>query len=298
MAYNWNIRISDMVHCSSLSTCGRRTIMDLIHHEHDLEERYFTIHGLVTFKTWGVNHITNYIHNVYQNFRCPQRPVDFIIKKTNDGFTNIQKHKGSWWSHIKDGDKIEVNGDPFISHRFIFRYVVEAEIIERLTKKGYVMLHSSCSAIDGRGVVRSGFPGSGKTTDVLTTCHNGAAYMSDDYTILKKDKIYSYPTSVRLMWYTVKKCPWLWDKLLLTEKFELCAKTLVSPIGKIPIDINPFRLVETATKTAKLEAINITNPAKLYKINYHELPEHLKNNNKFLLKMEKNIHALKISKDK
>ena len=56
-------------------------------------------------------------------------------------------------------------------------------------------LHASCVAIDGRAVLIEGRPGSGKSDLALRLIDRGAKLVSDDYTVLvrERDRLFAQP---------------------------------------------------------------------------------------------------------
>ena len=87
----------------------------------------------------------------------------------------------------RDGRRIHVVAGPMLtrSPHVLYTNVVEALLRFVLVSRGYMLLHSACLDIDGRGVMLSALTDTGKTGTVLRLLREGGGrFLSDDMTIL------------------------------------------------------------------------------------------------------------------
>ncbi len=85
------------------------------------------------------------------------------------------------------GDTIRVVAGPMLtrSPHVLYTNVIEALLRFVLVSRGYMLLHSACLDIDGRGVMLSALTDTGKTGTVLRLLREGGGrFLSDDMTIL------------------------------------------------------------------------------------------------------------------
>ncbi len=111
----------------------------------------------------------------------------------------------------------------------------------KLIQKGYALIHSGCVSYDGRGILITGTPDSGKTSTVLSLLGERFRFMADDYTILREEgMVYSYPKEVKISPYTLtgqifhpKRKPRSRLLIILLEKFLKWEST---ELKKIPTE--------------------------------------------------------------
>lgn len=250
-------------------------------------ELYFNIHDEFKFRVIGDrgDALLNFLKKMYSFFSSDyERKLDMEVFSREDFMPSMQgtkvvngkffvkensiylndSHKlSSWDSFIDIGSnpvKIVAKGDPFFSHRFIWRFVIESTMQYIMAKKGFIFIHASAVGKKRAHVFPAG-PGGGKTSTSLNLSRRGFTFFGDDYIIIKNNVVYSYPTSIRLMDYSLDACPFVIDKLDFMERMELDAKSLACKLslgwGKIPLDMDVRKLVNNIGTKQKIGNIII-----------------------------------------
>jgi hypothetical protein len=107
---------------------------------------------------------------------------------------------------MTDGIKIVVGPMLVRSPHVLYTNVVEALLRFVLVSRGYMLLHSACVQLGGRGVMMSALTDTGKTGTILRLLreHSGR-FLSDDMTILGPDGIaLCYPKPLTISQHTLR----------------------------------------------------------------------------------------------
>jgi hypothetical protein len=88
----------------------------------------------------------------------------------------------------------------------LYRYIIIPILRSQLLRHGMAFLHASSLYFMGKGILITGWAGSGKTNLLLSLMEEGGRYMGDDLSILsEKGTIYAYPEPLSLydenLWY-------------------------------------------------------------------------------------------------
>lgn len=253
----------------------------------------YNIHNIFKFNIESKKQ--SYLNNVYSYFKTniiknPDMNIilnhKFIIPK--NGFKNINKrffisknkiyfedsHKFSQWRALienLESNKLNLvlGGNILFSERFLYRFIVEPIIQYKLVQKGYSFVHSS--SVGGKKAhVFVSLPGVGKTSIAMNLVREGYEFFGDDFIILYKNKVYSYPTSVRLLDYNMKTCPFLWKKIKNKEKLFLTLKSLLRIFSlnkiKLPQDIDVKQITNKVGKSKEIGSVNILRSSKNSKV--------------------------------
>lgn len=102
---------------------------------------------------------------------------------------SYEEHLGRFGSdfHVDMTSNIQVVVGPWLlrSPHVLYTNVVEALLRFVLVSRGYMLLHSACLELEGRGVMMSALTDTGKTGTVLRLLReNDSKFLSDDMTIL------------------------------------------------------------------------------------------------------------------
>ncbi len=102
--------------------------------------------------------------------------------------------------------------------------ILPLTLIELLKKFGFYYIHASCADIDGKGIIFTGNPGSGKSSACYTLVRRGAKWISDDAVLIKNTssgiKAYSFIKEFSL--FTGPKSPFVeFRKIPSVSKKEL-----------------------------------------------------------------------------
>ena len=110
-----------------------------------------------------------------------------------------------------------------------------------------VTLHASCVAIDGRAVLLTGAPGSGKSDLALRLIDRGAILVGDDGLVIeaRAGRLYARPGpniegQMEVRGLGILAFPWKEAPLAL-------AVALDQPVPRMPDEMLPFRLIEGLT---------------------------------------------------
>ena len=123
---------------------------------------------------------------------------------------SYQEHLGRWGSdfHIDLTDRIKVVVGPMLvrSPHVLYTNVVEALLRFVIVSRGYMLLHSACLELNGRGVMLSALTDTGKTGTILRLLReNNSRFLSDDMTILSPDgTALAYPKPLTISQHTLR----------------------------------------------------------------------------------------------
>jgi dolichol-phosphate mannosyltransferase len=123
---------------------------------------------------------------------------------------SYEEHLGRRGSdfHVEMGDVIHVVAGPMLtrSPHVLYTNVIEALLRFVLVSRGYMLLHSACLDIGGRGIMLSALTDTGKTGTVLRLLREGGGrFLSDDMTILDPSgTALSYPKPLTISHHTLR----------------------------------------------------------------------------------------------
>jgi dolichol-phosphate mannosyltransferase len=110
--------------------------------------------------------------------------------------------------HVDMTDNIQVTVGPMLvrSPHVLYTNVVEALLRFVLVSRGYMLLHSACLSLDGRGVMLSALTDTGKTGTVLRLLReNRSQFLSDDMTIIDATgTAFCYPKPLTISQHTLR----------------------------------------------------------------------------------------------
>jgi hypothetical protein len=106
------------------------------------------------------------------------------------------------------GDTIKVVVGPMLvrSPHVLYTNIIEALLRFVMVSRGYMLLHSACLELDGRGVMLSALTDTGKTGTILRLLRETESrFLSDDMTILGPDGIaLTYPKPLTISQHTLR----------------------------------------------------------------------------------------------
>ncbi len=123
---------------------------------------------------------------------------------------SYQEHLGRHGSDfsLEMGDTIKVVVGPMLvrSPHVLYTNIIEALLRFVMVSRGYMLLHSACLELDGRGVMLSALTDTGKTGTILRLLReNESKFLSDDMTILGPDGIaLTYPKPLTISQHTLR----------------------------------------------------------------------------------------------
>ena len=114
---------------------------------------------------------------------------------------------------------------------FFIGEILEPLMRYKLVEKGVALIHSSCVASEGKGVLISGIRHTGKTLVMLKALVDGAELLSDDYTFVNAARqLYAYPKKVNFFVTHFREIPALkpyWKRLSRFEKSKMLLYYLI-----------------------------------------------------------------------
>lgn len=126
------------------------------------------------------------VSKITKSFRFRRSLLDDEYESSNT--IKYSEHFGPLGSQFKINFSypIEISINYLIAKSRHVLYVNLVEPILRfiLISKGYILLHSACLSIDGKAILISAPPDTGKTTTVLKCVKEGFRFLSDDMTII------------------------------------------------------------------------------------------------------------------
>jgi dolichol-phosphate mannosyltransferase len=110
--------------------------------------------------------------------------------------------------HVDMADGIKIVVGPMLvrSPHVLYTNVVEALLRFLLVSRGYMLLHSACLELDGRGVMMSALTDTGKTGTILRLLReNSSKFLSDDMTIINAEGMaLCYPKPLTISQHTLR----------------------------------------------------------------------------------------------
>ena len=139
-------------------------------------------------------------------FRRRTRVTQYAIPAAVSYQEHLGRH-GSDFS-LEMGDTIKVVVGPMLvrSPHVLYTNIIEALLRFVMVSRGYMLLHSACVELDGRGVMLSALTDTGKTGTILRLLReNESKFLSDDMTILGRDGIaLTYPKPLTISQHTLR----------------------------------------------------------------------------------------------
>jgi hypothetical protein len=278
-------------------------------------EKYYSIHGIVTFKIVNEAHLLswqfNNIYNAYKNFEIEKSDeLDFIIylgkfTPSNQGcyiinnkyyvredyfFCKRDSYKFANWSFemsgFEDGaSTVRLSSNP-LGYLFMSGFVIDFLIQYKLNEKGFSIVHASCVSKSDMGFLFAARSGGGKTTFAMNFLEKGFNLLGDNFIILHQGKALSYFSPINIFTYNlapiVKRNFGTKNKIILDLK-ELFYKATQGYI-KIFTKINPREIFPHLTvDETKLNVVFLLIPKEdlwIQKIDKKELCDHLVSNQK------------------
>ena len=220
-----------------------------------VKKRFYNINNLITFSVFGPGKKVDYVHRQYSYFfvKKPIRDVDIEIKVgpfdekkiLRGGFDVVNRkyrvckdaifandsYKVARWKFLITGLKKERTRIYFCGNYWgyyiLYKFFIEPVIRYKLNAKGYFMVHSSSVCVDDRAFIFPASPSVGKTSTMLHWLHSGKGFIADEYTIMKDQDVYSYPTPLRLHDYNLKANPYICDDIPFWDKFQIYFRTWI-----------------------------------------------------------------------
>lgn len=133
-----------------------------------------------------------------------------VTQYATSAAVSYEEHLGRLGSdfHVDMSDNVKVVVGPLLvrSPHVLYTNVVEALLRFILVSRGYMLLHSACLELDGRGVLISALTDTGKTGTILRLLReNPSRFLSDDMTILDPNgKALCYPKPLTISQHTLR----------------------------------------------------------------------------------------------
>jgi len=109
---------------------------------------------------------------------------------------------------VELGEPIRIVVGPWLvrSPHVLYTNIVEALLRFVMVSRGYMLLHSACLELDGRGVMLSALTDTGKTGTILRLLReNNSRFLSDDMTIVSPDgNALTYPKPLTISEHTLR----------------------------------------------------------------------------------------------
>ncbi|MGH8962399.1 MAG: glycosyltransferase [Jatrophihabitantaceae bacterium] len=138
------------------------------------------------------------------------RPRPRVTQYALSPAVSYEEHLGRFGSdfHVDMTDNVQVMIGPMLvrSPHVLYTNVVEALLRFVLVSRGYMLLHSACLELHGRGVLMSALTDTGKTGTVLRLLReNPSRFLSDDMTILdSRGNALCYPKPLTISQHTLR----------------------------------------------------------------------------------------------
>ena len=124
--------------------------------------------------------------------------------------TKYEEHLGRYGADfsIEMGATIDVVIGPMLvrSPHVLYTNIIEALLRFVMVSRGYMLLHSACLELEGRGVMMSALTDTGKTGTILRLLReNDSKFLSDDMTIMSPDGVaLTYPKPLTISQHTLR----------------------------------------------------------------------------------------------
>lgn len=216
---------------------------------------YYSINDLVTFSIEGTQAKLDYIDRQYSYFKVsnPIETTDIEVKVgkfDENEFLNTEyevvnrkykvyddcifasdTYKIAKWKFMIKGlykDKTEIYFDGnYWGYYILYKFFIEPVIRFKLNSKGYFMIHSSAVYSNDKAYVFPASPSVGKTSTMLNWLHKGKGFIADEYTIISKESVYSYPTPLRLHDYNLRANPYVCEDMSFYDRFQIYLRTWI-----------------------------------------------------------------------
>ena len=133
-----------------------------------------------------------------------------VTQYTSPAAVWYQEHLGRCGAvfSVEMGDTIQVVVGPLLvrSPHVLYTNIIEALLRFVMVSRGYMLLHSACLELDGRGVMLSALTDTGKTGTILRLLReNESKFLSDDMTILSPEGVaMTYPKPLTISQHTLR----------------------------------------------------------------------------------------------
>lgn len=133
-----------------------------------------------------------------------------VTQHSQPAAVSYQEHLGRHGADfsVEMGEPIQVVVGPLLvrSPHVVYTNIVEALLRFLMVSRGYMLLHSACVELDGRGVMLSARTDTGKTGTILRLLReNDSRFLSDDMTVLGPDGIaLTYPKPLTISQHTLR----------------------------------------------------------------------------------------------
>lgn len=155
---------------------------------------------------------------------------------------------------------IKLSVEPGFDLYYLFTFLIEPLLIIFSSFQQVLYVHSSSISHKDNGHLMPAWRHTGKTKTVLQYLAKGASFIGDDYTVLYKKQMYSYPKNINIFSYNFLANPELYKAvslgtrirlqfvMRLKEGLELLADNTSGAISKVFVRI--AQLAEVATNVA------------------------------------------------
>ncbi|MBF0105394.1 MAG: hypothetical protein HQM16_08725 [Deltaproteobacteria bacterium] len=218
-----------------------------------MTKKYYKLHNFLTFSVEGEGQLPDSFDKEFAFYRTEPQvgavnlqvvignflwepPRDsLVVNKTfilhDDTIYACDAYKvASWKIKITGLDSecttVQVHGN-YASKFVLARWFCESIIRLKMTLSGYPMLHSSSLCNGERGIVLAASPSTGKTTTLLTWLEKGNPFLSDEYSILDNNRIWSYVTPFRFHTHNLKINPVFSRNISFLDRLQIQWRTLL-----------------------------------------------------------------------
>ena len=144
-----------------------------------------------------------------------------------------------------------------------FHEILRSVIFMRLFSADLVPVHSSCVVFDNCSILFPAWGGTGKTRMLLKLIDSGAEFVSDEWTILGRNGLYTFFSDFKMFDYDIKEFP-EYAKITFVDRLRLKSRVLckinllwkVLDYLKITLRYKQYDLVEFFQKISKNPKIN------------------------------------------
>ena len=145
----------------------------------------------------------------------------------------------------------------------LFHEIFRSVIFMRLFSADLVPVHSSCVVFNNCSILFPAWGGTGKTRMLLKLIDSGAEFVSDEWTILGRNGLYTFFSDFKMFDYDIKEFP-EYAKITFVDQLRLKSRVLckinllwkVLDYLKITLRYKQYDLVEFFQKISKNPKIN------------------------------------------